>query len=150
MSPRERSHIINVYNVRQAALASKIYIEQLVIHPLQISLGYDQTPFNRPREQEKKLVAHYPFLASTKLIAAFDGVCVQLSSFAASDVLDSVCELRECVSVCTCMYAQYVCTVCMHSMYAQYVCTVCMHSMYAQYVCTVCMHSMCAQYVCTV
>ena len=50
-------------------------------------------------------------------------------------------------TVCICMYAWYVCLVCMPGMYAWYICLV---YMYAWFVCLVCMPGMYAWYVCLV
>jgi hypothetical protein len=102
MNPIKRGKILDVYSVKDKILLSKLYIRELNVHPLEFSIGYDQTSFSRSPAEEKELLADFPFLSYTTKVVAFDGVTIMLNSFRATDVLDSA------ESLATRMAAKYI------------------------------------------
>jgi vacuolar protein sorting-associated protein 13A/C len=98
MNTGKRMNIVDAYSARQKILSSKLYIQELTIHPLEVLAGFDQTSLSRSPSEEDKLLDEFPFLSATKLIVAFDGVPIMLNSFKATDILDSFESLATRIS----------------------------------------------------
>ena len=92
MSTAFRRQIIDIYETKSAALASKLYIEQLVIHPLKFLFTFTQTPFPRKTESDEH-ISYAVFNILTSL-AAVDEMELKFNSFIVSAAMESLSSLN--------------------------------------------------------
>lgn len=81
----------------KAKFKEKIYIENLVIHPLKVSLSFTSTPVQR-RFDGGILDAHWlKIIRSVGVITTFSDVPIRISSFIACNVLESPEDLASII-----------------------------------------------------
>ena len=97
MSTSFRRHVVDIYNAKRSVHTSKLYIDQLVIHPLKVLLTFTQTPFPRRQETEEN-ISHAMFNILTALVGV-DEMELKLNSFIVSGAMESIESLRTRIVV---------------------------------------------------
>ncbi len=87
LSPEQRLKLVDVYKSQVRAQEMKIYFENFVLHPLKVTLSFQQTPFPRPKETTAA-----DFLAA---FAAVDRMEIKLNSFIVDNVIESSSTLKS-------------------------------------------------------
>ena len=78
---------VKVYSIKKAI--ENIAVENLVIHPLKITLSILSTPLPRTKKEERLLSNTYRWLAYVKRIPSLDNAIVRLNSFVVENVYES-------------------------------------------------------------
>lgn len=92
LSSEEQSRMVDVYKSQMVAQASKMYFQELIIHPIKITLTFVQTPF--PRKKDSDTVTMYAALLElVTSIASVDKMVIKLNSFIVSEALESADSL---------------------------------------------------------
>jgi len=78
---------VKAYSVKKGT--ENIAVENLVIHPLKITLSILSTPLPRTKKEERLLSNTYRWLAYVKRIPSLDNAIVRLNSFVVENVYES-------------------------------------------------------------
>jgi hypothetical protein len=92
MSTFFRRQIVDIYGAKTAAHASKLYIEELVIHPLKFLFTFTQVPFPRKTDADEN-VAYALFNILTTL-AGVDEMELKFNSFIVSGSMESLTTFK--------------------------------------------------------
>jgi hypothetical protein len=81
LSPENKLQLVDVYRSKVSAQEKKIYFESFILHPVRVTLSFQQTPFPRPKE-----------VTAADIITAFaavDRMDIKINSFIADNVIES-------------------------------------------------------------
>jgi hypothetical protein len=92
MSTAFRRQIIDIYGAKSAARASKLYIEELVIHPIKFLFTFTQVPFPRKTDSDENI--SYAMLNILTALAGVDEMELKFNSFIVSGSMESVASLN--------------------------------------------------------
>ena len=84
LSPSHRLHCIDLHRAKLATSVSKMYLEQLTIHPISINFTFIHT--NYPRQSDDNVLSVLSYVPS---FASVDRFPVRISSFIVADALES-------------------------------------------------------------
>jgi vacuolar protein sorting-associated protein 13A/C len=92
--PENRYQIVDIFRSQNAAQAKRIYIENLVLHPIKVTLTFQQTAL--PRKKDETAMAGYvEYLSYIPTFANVDRATLKLNSFIVSDAMESVQSLTS-------------------------------------------------------
>lgn len=87
--------LVNIARTLQAAQQSKMYFENLIIHPIKIRLSFLPSPFPRSKHEDILSAEEYKGLKIIKAIAQVDDLVVKINSFELKNSMDSVASLGD-------------------------------------------------------
>jgi len=88
----ERLQLLDVYSSKTQSQLGKMYFENLVIHPMTVTITFVQAPF--PRKLAKNPTLGSTFMNIVTSLAGVDKMELRLNSFKVSDALESQDSLR--------------------------------------------------------
>jgi hypothetical protein len=92
LSPEGRSGRIDVYHAKVVATASKVYFENLIVHPMKLRLTFVHSPLSRDLSTNSISSAVVHVLTS---LAEVDDMKIRLNSFIVSNALESATSLQN-------------------------------------------------------
>eukprot|EP01041_Mallomonas_annulata_P001683 gene1683-3255_t len=94
VSQEDQRQLVDVYKSQIVAQASKMYFQELILHPMKITLTYAQTPFPRKKETDNLSVSAAVLEVLTSM-AGVDRMVIKLNSFIVSEAIESVNSLSQ-------------------------------------------------------
>ena len=105
MSPEFRMQLLDVYKAKESLQCSKMYIDQLTIHPIKIVFTFTQTPY--PRKQTSDEASSFAAFNLVTSLAGVDRMEVKLQSFIVSGALESLASLQARITAKVVQDIQY-------------------------------------------
>ena len=92
--PENRLQVVDIYRSQEAAQAKRIYIENLVLHPIKVTLTFQQTALPRKKD-ETAMAVYVEYLSYIPTFANVDRATLKLNSFILSDAMESIQSLTS-------------------------------------------------------
>lgn len=93
--PEARIQLVDIAAAKEGALAPKMYFDNLILHPIKITLSYMPTPFPRSSAQDVFSAPAYRWLKIVKSVMAVDDFSIKLKSFIVNDMTESPASLAS-------------------------------------------------------
>ena len=92
LGPEGRTSKADVYHAKVIATASKVYFENLIIHPMKLRLTFVHSPLSRDLSISSISYTMFNFLSS---LAEVENMKIKLDSFIVSNALESMASLES-------------------------------------------------------
>ena len=92
--PENQLQTVDIFRSQVAAQAKRIYIENLVLHPIKVTLTFQQTSLPRKKD-ETAMAVYVEYLSYIPTFANVDRATLKLNSFIVSDAMESMQSLTS-------------------------------------------------------
>jgi hypothetical protein len=93
-SHKSLCQMVDVHVALHDVKAAKLYIENLIVHPIKAHVTFFQVDFPRSGSEEKRLIRKYFWLKFLRFIS-IDDIVIKLNSFVVSNAMESIQTLNS-------------------------------------------------------